>query len=640
MKSLTLMTLGLALAGSALATDLEITVETDKPVYAFGEDVNVSVTAFNPTDSPITLGFASSCQASYLIDDWYFYSQSCTWGFTHVTIEPNESHTWTMVHDSYQRHTCPLRPGSHSVVGIMRGYTEPIEFEVVGELPEIHVATDGNDLTGDGTSQYPFRTIQKGVDTAVPGSDVIVMSGTYTGSGNRDISFDNKGLNLRSQTGPQDCTIDCNGSPAEPHRAFYFNYWEGLESIVDGFTITNGHADLGGAFLCVHSDPKITNCIFTANSAGVGGAIALVDGYVGPIVNNCIITGNSAQDGAGLYCSESKLALTDCSFTGNSATNLGGAVYIVDEQPQQAGPEITDCTFVDNSATAGGGAIFNSLTNPTLSSCMFQTNSAYRGAAIANNQSNPDVKNCIFTANIAARGGGGGMYNSGGCHPEIINCTFAANEGGIAGGVLMASGGSAQLANCIFYNNQPRQVWGTAAVSYTNIQGGWEGDGNIDADPCFADPCNGDYHLKSQAGRWDPNTQSWVIDDATSACIDAGGPGLDFGAEPYPNGGRINMGAYGGTDHASKSPWITCWEAAECPGQPFGDASCDGAIGLADLFALKAHFATTAPWLDNQCCTDLNHDNAINLADLFIFRANYGSLGHTPSTLNQACPPS
>jgi len=89
---------------------------------------------------------------------------------------------------------------------------------------------------------------------------------------------------------------------------------------------------------------------------------------------------------------------------------------------------------------------------------------------------------------------------------------------------------------------------------YSDIQGGWPGEGNIDADPLFADTANGNYHLISQAGRWEPNSQSWVVDDITSPCIDAGDPNTPIGLEPFPNGGIINMGAYGGTDEASKSP--------------------------------------------------------------------------------------
>jgi hypothetical protein len=100
-------------------------------------------------------------------------------------------------------------------------------------------------------------------------------------------------------------------------------------------------------------------------------------------------------------------------------------------------------------------------------------------------------------------------------------------------------------------------------IRFNNIQGGFEiegeeegeeGEGNIDVEPCFADPGNRDYHLKSQAGRWDPASQTWVQDDITSPCIDAGDPDTSIGSEPSPNGDIINMGAYGGTDETSKSP--------------------------------------------------------------------------------------
>jgi len=125
------------------------------------------------------------------------------------------------------------------------------------------------------------------------------------------------------------------------------------------------------------------------------------------------------------------------------------------------------------------------------------------------------------------------------------------------------------------WSNTPNQMNGNPNISYSDIQGGWEGVGNIDEDPLFASPgywadvnnpniviepddqnavwVDGDYHLKSQYGRWDPNNGNWVMDDVTSPCIDAGDPNSAIGDEPEPNGGRINMGVYGGTQQASKS---------------------------------------------------------------------------------------
>ncbi len=75
--------------------------------------------------------------------------------------------------------------------------------------------------------------------------------------------------------------------------------------------------------------------------------------------------------------------------------------------------------------------------------------------------------------------------------------------------------------------------------------------GIIGKDPLYADAANGDYHLKSQYGRW--NGSGWVNDQVTSPCIDTGDPGDDYSNEPKPDGDRINMGANGNTAEASKS---------------------------------------------------------------------------------------
>ena len=63
----------------------------------------------------------------------------------------------------------------------------------------------------------------------------------------------------------------------------------------------------------------------------------------------------------------------------------------------------------------------------------------------------------------------------------------------------------------------------------------------------------GDYHLQAQGGRWHDVTQTWVMDDVTSPCIDAGDPIISVGNESDPHGDRINIGVYGGSSAASRS---------------------------------------------------------------------------------------
>jgi len=179
------------------------------------------------------------------------------------------------------------------------------------------------------------------------------------------------------------------------------------------------------------------------------------------------------------------------------------------------------------------------------------------GAISCMNNSCPTIRNCIFSRNTAL-GLGGAVSNSDSA-VALINCTFHANTDMFGGGAVCNFSEGMIITNCILRDNEPGEVYsfGTMDVTYSNISGGFTGEGNINVDPLFADADNGDYHLKSQAGRWEPIGENWITDEVTSPCIDAGDPNSPVGEEPEPNGGIINMGAYGGTAEASKSPSAT-----------------------------------------------------------------------------------
>ena len=185
-------------------------------------------------------------------------------------------------------------------------------------------------------------------------------------------------------------------------------------------------------------------------------------------------------------------------------------------------------------------------------------------------------------------GMGGGMFNKE-SSPDLINCTMYKNTGAaceswnwpspIIGGAIHNQQSSPKITSCIIWDNGSSEIvdedGSVCLVSYSDVKGGWDGAGNIEADPNFAVeghwllssnertgtfPNNsvpvwiqGDYHLRSQTGRWDPKIGSWVQDDVTSTCIDAGDPNSDWASETWPDGGRINIGAYGGTPEASMS---------------------------------------------------------------------------------------
>ena len=110
--------------------------------------------------------------------------------------------------------------------------------------------------------------------------------------------------------------------------------------------------------------------------------------------------------------------------------------------------------------------------------------------------------------------------------------------------------------------------------------------GNIDTDPLFADPHTADYHLKSQAGRWNPTSAGCVHDDVTSPCIDTGDPMSPVDLEPFPNGGIVNMGAYAGTEEASKS-WF---DKPVCETIVAGDINGDCRVDHMDFVLMAMHW--------------------------------------------------
>jgi hypothetical protein len=186
------------------------------------------------------------------------------------------------------------------------------------------------------------------------------------------------------------------------------------------------------------------------------------------------------------------------------------------------------------------------------------------------------IINCVISGNRGesfemSMGGsrGGGLYH---CNGQINNCTITGNSFVYNGGGLYFCNGV--ISNCIIWNNDANensQMSNSSDPIYSCIEN-WSGGGigNMNDDPCFVDTgywddngtpedveddfwVKGDFHLKSQAGRWNPTTENWVIDDMNSPCIDVGDPNSDWTAELWPHGKRINMGAYGGTSQASMS---------------------------------------------------------------------------------------
>ncbi len=240
-------------------------------------------------------------------------------------------------------------------------------------------------------------------------------------------------------------------------------------------------------------------------------------------------------------------------------------------------------SVLDGVTVSGGMAgVLVSGSTPTIRRCTIAGNET--GMFIIN-QSRPSVVASRIIGNL---GIGVEMWIPTGSRtvrhsmPTFLNCLVAGNHGvGVVGGrpwltnctvvENLAAGLNtlgAIVTNSIIYFNDSDGVQigdNRAELTYSNVQGGWPGDGNIDADPLFVS-CGqwsdsvwtaGDYHLQSQGARWDDVAGLWRSDAGTSPCIDAGDPGVSILDEPVALDGavvgnsRINMGAYGGTAQAS-----------------------------------------------------------------------------------------
>jgi len=485
-----------------------------------------------------------------------------------------------------------------------------------------------------------FHTIQAAVDDANDGDTVLLAPGIYTGDGNRDIDFRGKAITVRSEAGPESCIIDCNGTSEDQHRGFLFRSGETADSVLQGLRIRNGYSDKGGAVFCEASSPTILNCTIThctvyGDRSGWGAGIYCYESHA--LIRECTFSENIAETanylapvtglGGGIYCAEGTVTIVDCVFRDNEE-DWSGSIHCA-----KGSPRIRGCTILSQKG------IFCTHSNARIEDCSI-TCSAY--GIICQRDDAAIIEACVVHGGIRSgiesistirrcviAGSGISLYAS---NATIENCTVTGSAG--PGLALYSSQARCTVSNSIFWNNGPTcqiQIYKgntlytpICSISHSNIQGGQEavclgdgsilewGSGNLDVDPCFVDSghwemdansppsprplrnaggspslrIHGDYHLMSQAGRWDPNSESWIQDEVTSPCIDAGDPNSPIGYEPFPNGGIINMGAYGGTPEASKS----YFGEPVCETIIAGDLNGDCRVDFRDLALLLSHW--------------------------------------------------
>ena len=353
-----------------------------------------------------------------------------------------------------------------------------------------------------------FKTLQEGVDSAAAtgGGSVWVAAGTYT-------SATNPVLAMRP-------------------GVFIYGGFAGTESVLEGrdWRIHPAFIDGEDARRCVK-----------------GADYAVLDGFTVKRGYAAFDTTNSSSgDGGGMYNSGASPSVINCAFVGNHADFGGGAMGNI-----SSALFVTGCFFGGNQVKAdsnyleysGGGAMNNFMSLPTITGCVFTDNaSSSAGGAMCNLASTMDVKNCVFTKN-AVSGPGGAISNQYSNQGTVTNCTFSGNFAQEGGGAVYDESGMVKYLNCILWNDSGQGGNPEFSPGYTNyypnmityscVQGGYPGTGNISADPMFVGDSGNSVQLQSG-----------------SPCVDAGttagAPAADLLGRFRPLGGGVDMGAYEG----------------------------------------------------------------------------------------------
>ena len=302
--------------------------------------------------------------------------------------------------------------------------------------------------------------------------------------------------------------------------------------------------------------------------------------------------------------------LNGFTITGGIADVKGGGMII-----EAASPLVVQCTFLNNRAHSGGG-LYSKFGGPLFVNCRFAGNTAaLNGGGVQIVATNPPTVfiNCVFIGNVAQGGAGGGASIVGTGAAVFYNCTLSGNASQDPGGGLS----SANVVNCIVWGNSPDQIAEAQGVSYSCVQGGHDGEGNIEADPVFfrnAEP--------GPDGLWGTSD-----DDYGNLRLSPGSPCLDAADNTaVPDGVTVDLD---GGPRFADDPGSADTGSGECPIVDMGayelpttcpwDLNCDGDVRIEDFLIVLAQWGT-----DPGGPPDFDDDGDVGINDFLELIANWG----------------
>ena len=365
--------------------------------------------------------------------------------------------------------------------------------------PVWHIATMGSDSTGNGSQNNPYATIQHGIDSALDGDTIIIYPGTYI----ENLLIENKNLLLGSLFTYSDDSSYVNQSIINGDQngsAITINDCSDTIFIED-LTIVNGLQENGGGISIDSSIVKIGNCIIMNNEAlNRGGGVFVSYGQI--VMEDTRVMNNLAKAGGGVYLKgNSTLATNKTVFSSNNA-DFGGALnsWFISNLT------VIESIFTQNYADTAGGAIYVYANPGIITESEFFENSAGKlGGAVFSNSVNLQLNNCTIFMNSAMENGGG--YYSWWEQNMVLNNSIM---WGNVPNQIFANGSPIPSNVTITYSDIMDSLDGVQHIGNGSIS--W-GQGNINQDPMFCDPDNGNNNLAEN-----------------SPCVGTGENGANMGA--------------------------------------------------------------------------------------------------------------